>query len=199
MSRKLALCFVAPFFVVACSAATPVVTSPATQAPPRVTPVPAAATSSTFTSLLYDYSITLPAGWSAAAAMIHWDGASAPGNSDGSVDKLIGPQDLSAFAFAGPTALDLDAFVEDTIAWTIRDHGDTCPERTPQARERIMIGGQPGIFLAWACGILINQVITVHAGTAFTMVMRDPGVPTATDPQDRAILEELLDSVVFPS
>jgi hypothetical protein len=211
VSRKLALCFVAPFFVVACSgssgnpsqpgsaAATPGVTSPATQAPPTATAVPAAATPSTFTSQLYGYSVTLPAGWHAGAAMLRWDGASAPGHEDGTVDKLIGPATLGAFAFAGPTTLDLDGFAEDTIAWTIRDHADTCPEKKPAAREAIMVGGQPGIFLAWACGILINQAVTVHAGTAFTMVLRDPGVPTATDPQDRAILQDMLDSVVLPS
>ena len=131
--------------------------------------------------------------------MLRWDGASAPGDEDAAVDKLAGPSTLSAFVFAGPTNADLGEFVQSTIQWTVRDHGDTCPETTPEVTAPIEIGGKPGMYLAWNCGILINHAITVHDGMAFTMVMRDPGIPAATDQKDRALLQELVDAVTFGS
>jgi len=157
-----------------------------------------AATPTAFMSALYPYRVTLPAGWHAGAAIFRWDGASAPGSDDPSVDKFAGQETAAVFAFAGPTSDDLAAFVQHTIEWTVRDHGDTCPERTPEMRESIVIGGEPGTFLAWNCGILINQALAIHHGTAFTMVMRDLAVPAATDAGDRALFDQLLDAVVFP-
>jgi hypothetical protein len=202
---------IAGFMAAACTASSttaPSLIAAATSTPATapVTPAPRTASSagpnavetpSTFTSLLYRYSLTLPAGWHAGPAMLRWDGASAPGNEDAAVDRFGGPSTASAFVFAGPTAVDLDTLVKNTITWTVRDHGDTCTERTPEVREPIEIGGEPGTFLAWNCGILINHAITVHDGMAFTMVMRDPGVPAASDPTDRALLQELVDSVVL--
>jgi hypothetical protein len=170
-----------------------------TVAPTRSAAQAPAPTPSSFTSSLYGYSLTLPAGWSAGAAFLRWDGASAPGYHDPSVDKFGGSGTVSTFMFAGPTSDKLDAFVRHTIAWTVRDHGDTCPDTAPEASEPIDFGGTPGRLLAWNCGILINQALVVHDGSAYTMVMRDPGVPTATDEADRALLEQLLGSVVFGS
>ena len=158
----------------------------------------AAATPSTFTSPLYGYRLTLPAGWAAGAAVLRWDGLSQPGYEEPVVDKFGGPPSASAFAFAGSVTSGLDAFVQDRIKANARDHGDTCPT-TPEVNEPIQIGGQPGVFLAWNCGILINQAVTVHDGVGFAMTMRDMDVQAATNSEDRAILEALLDSVVFPS
>ena len=186
--------------LVATPAPPPAATTVATAAPTLEVPGPTAAeTPSTFMSLLYDYSITLPAGWHAGSAMLRWDGASAPGDDDPSVDKFAGPGTVSAFANAGPTSDDLDTFVRHTIEWTVRDHGDTCPATAPEVTEPIDFGGEKGHFLAWNCGILINQALLVRDGVAYTMVMRDPGVPAATDAADRALLQQLLDSVVFGS
>jgi len=175
-------------------------------APPSVaaaTPGPtstttAAETPSSFTSPLYGYSLTLPAGWRAGAAMTRWDGTSQPGYEDLAVDKFGGPVSASAFAFAAPVTFDLDAFVQDRINANARDHGDTCPP-TPEVNEPIEIGGEQGVFLAWNCGILINQAVIVHKGLGFAMTMRDRDLKAATNPADRAILEALLDSVIFPS
>jgi hypothetical protein len=167
------------------------------------TPRPAAsagavATPSSFTSPLYGYRLTLPAGWTAAPAILRWDGKTQPGSEEPVVDKFGGPRSASAFAFAAPVALDLAGFVQDRIAATARDHGDTCPTG-PEVDEPIMIDGQPGVFLAWNCGILINLALTVHGGTGFAMTMRDLGVRAATDPTDRALLDTLLASLAFPT
>lgn len=178
------------------------VTAAASQAPSAAFATPAATAASTpvsFTSLLYGYSIALPAGWSVGAAMLRWDGASAPGNDEGTVDKFVSPSTVSTFAYAGPIKADLDQFVKDNIAWTVRDHGDTCPATAPETTEPIQIGGEDGMLLSWNCGILINQALAIRDGTGFVFVMRDPGVQAATDATDRALLEDLLNSVTLPN
>jgi hypothetical protein len=210
MSSKLVLSFVALVFVAACSGSSvtpssPPVTAPSAASEPpsavAATPGPpwAAPTPVTFTSPLYAYSVTLPAGWNVGAAMLRWDGASAPSSDASQVDKFASPGPLSVFGFAAPLKSDLDAFVKDNIAWVVRDHGDTCPARTPENTERVKIGGEDGVLLSWDCGILINQALLIHRGNGYVFVMRDPDVHAATDANDRAILDALLGSVTLPS
>ena len=43
------------------------------------------------------------------------------------------------------------------------------------------------------------RAVTIRNDTGFVFVMRDTGVQAATDPDDRAIFETLLDSVKFPT
>jgi hypothetical protein len=210
MSKKPVLTFVALVAVAACSGpsaspssapASAAVTAAASQAPSVAVATPTtsvAASPSTFTSPLYGYTLTLPAGWSAGAAIFRWDGRSAAGHEEPEVDKFGGPPSASAWAFAAPVKLDLDGFVQDRIEANAREHGDTCPA-TPEVNEPIQIGGEPGVFLAWNCGILINQALIVHEGIGFCMLLRDLKVQAATDDADRALLEDLLNSVTFPS
>ena len=210
MPRRILSLVALPLALAACSTTGPAATHAATTSPsaqpastggapttaptPRPTVVP---TASAFTPALYGYELTVPAGWYAAPAIFKWDGASAPGDGDPTVDRLGGPGKASAFVFAAPTTSSLDGLVRDTIKWTVRDHGDTCPATTPDVTEPIRFGGEQAMFLGWNCGILINQVVAVHDGMAYTMVVRDPGVAAATDAADRALLEQLLNSVVF--
>ena len=170
--------------------------APAPTTAPAATVDPAA-TPTVFTSPLYGYSITLPAGWVSGAAILKWDGTAQSGHEEPEVDKFGGPPTASPWAFAGPVSLDLDGFVKDRIAANFRDHGDTCPE-DPEVNEPIQVGGRTGRFLAWNCGILINQAVTVRGGVGYSFLMRDFNVAAATDPMDRALFEQLLDSVVFP-
>lgn len=211
MSKKPVLFFVALVALAACSGqsggpssppATVAVTPEVTQAPTTAATVKPAATATspaTFTSPLYGYTITLPPDWAAGAAMLPWDGKSAPGHEEPTVDKFGGPQSATAWAQAAPVTVDLDRFVNDTIAWTVRDHGDTCPATAPEKTEPIEIGGEAGTLLSWDCGILINQALLVRNGTGYVFVMRDFAVPAATDPADRALFESLLNAVSFPS
>jgi hypothetical protein len=178
------------------------VTPEVTQAPTPVATVKPAATAAspvTFTSPLYGYTITLPPDWAVGAAILRWDGRSAPGHEEPTVDKFGGPPSASAWANAAPVTVDLDRFVKDNIAWTVRDHGDTCPATAPEKTEPIKIGGETGTLLSWDCGILINQALLVRNGTGYVFVMRDLAVQAATDPADRALLESLLNAVTFPS
>ena len=199
--------FAALVLVAACSGSSPSASSaPASQSPSAAvatavtTPSPSAtSTPLTYESPLYRYSIALPAGWSVGSARTRWDGASAPGDDFPSVDRFASPTTVSVFGYAGPVTTDLDQFVDDTIAWTVRDHGDTCPAAAPEATEPIQFGGEDGMLLSWDCGILINQALLIRDGTGFVFVMSDPGVQAATDATDRALLEGLLDSVTLPS
>lgn len=173
------------------------VTTPVPSAAPSASPTPAGPTS--FSSPLYRYSITLPAGWTSVASMVAWDGVSMPGHEDASVD-LFSPSvgSVAIWAFAGPVALDLAGFTKDRIVANHRDHGDTCPPPLPEVTQPIKIDGQPGTFLAWNCGILINLAITVHGGIGYVFAMRDMSVHAATDPTDRAILMSIVESAHLP-
>lgn len=112
-------------------------------------------------------------------------------------DQFLGHADTSSWAFAAQTTKGLRAYVKGTIEGTVEDHGDTCPAATPDAQHPIEIGGQPGTLLAWDCGLLINQAVTVQDGVGYFFGFRDPSVQAATDAADRKLFLELLDSVTF--
>jgi hypothetical protein len=157
---------------------------------------PAPATS--FTSPLYGYTLTVPAGWIAAPAVLPWDGDRQSGP-DAESDKLAGPDGVLSWVFAGPYAGKLDTFVQERIAANHRDHADTCPEVEPAVNEPVAIGAKSGVFVAWNCGAVINLAMTVRAGVAYVFVFRDLSIKASTDPADRALFQSILDSVVFPS
>jgi hypothetical protein len=183
------------------------VVGPGGSAPtPTVVPSPTVSPSATaspsgptvFTSPLYGYTVTVPAGWTSAPAIVRWDGRKQPGP-DAESDKFGGPESLSAWAFAGPFSGDLAAFVADRVVATARDHSDTCPVAEPEINEPLQIGGQSWVFLGWNCGALINYAGTVRAGVAYEFVFRDPAVKAATDPVDRALFLSILGSVELPT
>jgi hypothetical protein len=177
--------------------ASPVPSSPGPAATsPAVASPSSSVTATTFTSDTYGYSLTVPTGWTTVQATTAWDGHGAPGSDDPKSDQFVSPATASAWAYAAPTSLDSAAYAPDRIAGTYADHSDTCPA-TPEVQEPIEIGGEVGTFLAWDCGILINQAVIVHDGIGITFGLRDPGIHAATDPGDRATLEQILDSVRF--
>jgi hypothetical protein len=149
-----------------------------------------------FTSTVYPYSITLPAGWTVYPATAAWDGRGAPGDDAPDVDLFRLPLAASAFAFAAPTKDVLKAYVNDAVARNARFHGDTCPAE-PESIEPVKIGDESGALISWNCGILINLAVTVHAGTGFHFVFRDPAVHAATNAADKATFTALLSSVSF--
>ena len=176
--------------------------SPIATASPEPSPPGEAATApagpTRFTSPIYGYRVTIPAGWIAAEALIPWDGKRQPGP-DADVDKFAGPGQLSAFGFAGPFDGTLATFVTDRIAANARDHADTCPNPQPEINERLQLGDQQWVLIGWNCGAMINQAVTVRAGIAYAFTFRDLGIDAATDPADRALFMSILDSVELPS
>ena len=174
--------------------------SPAVVPSPTATPTSAPTVSgpTVFTSPLYRYTITVPAGWAVAPAIVRWDGKNAPGP-DADTDKFGGPERLSAFAFAGPVEGSLAAFVADRITATARDHADTCPVATPEINEQLQIGAQPWVLLGWDCGALINTAVTVRGGIGYVITFRDLAIQAATDPADLAIFRSMLDSIELPT
>jgi len=176
----------------ATSTPTPTVPPSASVVPSAAIPVPTA-----FTSPLYGYTATIPAGWAVAPAVLRWDGKNQPGP-DADTDKFGGPDQITLFAFAGSFTGDLDAFVTDRIAATHRDHSDTCPIAKPDVNQPFQIGGQAWVLLAWDCGGLINQAVTVHKGVAYSFVFRDLAIKAATDPADDRLFQSILQSVRLP-
>ncbi len=162
---------------------------------PSISPSPSVEPT-TFISETYGYSLTLQGGWTPVQASAVWDGKGSPGSDDAVADQFIGPAAASSWAFAAPTTRDLAAYVKGTIEGTVEDHGDTCPA-TPDAQVPVEIGGQPGKLLAWNCGILINQAVTVENGLGYFFGFRDPSVQAASDAADRKLFLELLRSVQF--
>ena len=161
-------------------------------------PFPSTMGPTTFTSPLYGYTVTVPAGWAASQALLRWDGTTQPGP-DAETDKFDLPGPLLVHAFAGRFSGDLDAFVADRIVANHRDHADTCPVAEPDDIEPTRINDQSWVILSWNCGALINQAVTVRDGIAYAFVFRDLAIEAATDPTDRAIFRSILDSVELPN
>jgi len=93
---------------------------------------------------------------------------------------------------------DLSGYATEVIARNAKFHGETCPPK-PESTEQTTVGSEPSAFIAWNCGILINLAVTLHQGTGYEFVFRDPGVHQATDPTDRATFDSILGSVSFGS
>ena len=177
---------------------TGIVSSPSASAGPIPTSS-APSSPKPFTSSRYGYSLTLPAGWTVSAATATWDGTGMPGPEDGTADWFFSGQSASSWVQAAPTKSDLQTYETERLAGQLRDHGDTCPKAaTPVDRENITIGGSPAVFLAFDCGLLINLALTVQNGIGYAFTFKDDGIPTATDSQDRAVFDSILESVVLP-
>jgi hypothetical protein len=172
--------------------------SPAAPATPAPTAVPTPATVPTaFTSRTYGYALTVPAGWIAIQASRTWDGISAVSHDSAEVDQFVMSDARAASGLAAPTSGDTKALVSKTISDTAKYHGDTCkPGATLQAP--VKVGSQPGILLAFDCGILINNAVVVANGIGYTFLFRDRSVHSPTDAADQAIFEAVLRSVRLP-
>jgi hypothetical protein len=157
---------------------------------------PAPSRGSTFTSAFYGYTVSLAVGWTSTAASTRWDGTGAPTSDNPSVDRFESGGTATAFAAGAPTTESLDTYVTRGIATNAQVHGDTCPAK-PDSVEPVAVGGEAGTLVSWNCGILINAGFTVHGGTGYRFVFRDPAIASATDPADKATFTAILASVVF--
>ena len=151
-----------------------------------------------FLSATYGYSLTPPAQWSSDQASERWNGQSGLDINSSQVDRFRSPTTDPAFwAVATPWRQSLAAFTSFAISWTSSFHGDSCTAQ-PNRRSPIIVDGQPGVLLAYDCGILINDAITVRGGVGYWFVFRDAGVQAATDPADHATFMGILKSVRLP-
>jgi hypothetical protein len=151
----------------------------------------------TFRSRTYAYSMTLPPEWTAIQAYDTWDGKGFLSSESGRVDKFTGTSFASSWGVAAPWRRGLAAYARYLVAWNARFHGDTCPAK-PHTNSPITVGGEPGVLLAYDCGILINIAGTVHDGVGYWFGFRDPSVQAATDPADRRAFLQILGSVHLP-
>ena len=183
---------------VAVVAAVIIATRPAPPVGSHPTPMPR--TSSTFTSKLYAYSISVPPGWTALPAVQRWDGTGAPDIQDFTIDLFESPQRTARAVLltAAPTSKDLAAYVAAGITTGYLAHRDTCPAaQHPESVESITVGGEPAKLVSMNCGILINVAFAVHDGMGYRFLFRDEGVQAATDPADKATFIAMLASVEF--
>ena len=153
-------------------------------------------TSKTFLSKAYGYTVTVPADFTPRQAYAKWDGESELDGDSALVDLLGQPGETKGmFVAAAPTKRDLAADTAFAITFNAHYHGDYCPNRP--TRGRVTVGGQPGVLLAYNCGILVNHVVTVYHGVEYWFVFVDRGVDAATDPTDHATFVKMLSSVRF--
>lgn len=191
--------FAAVTLVASCSGSTSAPTSASTRGASATLSPSSAAAHTTFTSAKYGYTVTLPAQWSAAPALQRWDRRSGLSLDSPEVDQFFSSvTGRGSFAVAGRWNGDLAAYTTFLIAFTHRTHGDTCPPK-PNTKSPVTIGGQPGVLLAYNCGILINMAATVRHGVGYQFVFRDSGVSAASDPADHAVFLKMLRSVRFLS
>jgi hypothetical protein len=150
-----------------------------------------------FTSATYGYRVPLPAEWTTIQALDKWDGQSGLTFDYSAQVDQFGSASTAVFAVAAHWKRDLAAYTRFWIVWNARYHGEHCPP-APNTRNPITIGGQPGVLLAYNCGILINIAATVHSGVGYSFSFRDLGVQAATDPTDHATFLNILRSVQLP-
>jgi len=150
-----------------------------------------------YTSGLYGYSLTLPAGWQVVPASTRWDGISdPPGHDEPTVDQMSGPESAVAWAFSTPPITrDLRAHASERIAADAKAH--PCP-KTPATTDKITIDGQPGLLMSRDCGILVLTALTIRHGTGFLFYLQDSAIHSASYPPDEAILTAMLASVHLP-
>jgi len=167
-------------------------TPQASSASQSIAPKPTA-----FTSTTYGYTLTVPAGLTSRQAFAKWDGESELNGDSAEVDLIGDPGDTSGvWAAAAPSKRDLVAETAYAITWNAHYHGDYCPQR-PDITTRITVGGQPGVLLAYNCGILVNTAVTVAHGVDYWFVFVDRSVAAATTPTDHATFMKILSSVQF--
>ncbi len=183
------------------SAASTMATSPSPIATPSVSQPEspsAEPTASTYTSSLYGYSLTLPAGWQVVPASIRWDGISDPGHDEPTVDQMSGPSGpsiVAAWAFSLPVTKDLRGYAADRVAADATVH--PCP-KTAATTTQITIDGTPGLLMARDCGILVLGALTIQKSKAFLFYLQDSSIHSATDPADEATFASMLASVRLP-
>ena len=158
----------------------------------------ASAAPGTFTSATYGYTLTPPTQWTSTQASGKWDGQSGLDIDSPQVDSFRSPSASPVFwAVATHWQQSLAAFTSFAISWTTSFHGDSCTAE-PNRRTPITVGGQPGVLLAYDCGVLINNAVTVDHGVGYWFVFKDDAVQAATDPGDHATFMHVLTSIRFP-
>jgi hypothetical protein len=115
---------------------------------------------SSFTSSLYPYRLTLPGGWSAATAGGDVDGYQSP---DGVLMLTVG----SGQPEPGQT-------VADRVAANRASEFPGC-QTDPATDRTIAIGGEEGILWSFICGDAFGLgANTIHAGTGYRLTVRAP-------------------------
>jgi hypothetical protein len=176
----------------------PASTTPTIATPPDTTAVPTIEpTAFAFSSALYGYSATAPAGWQAVPGFLRWDGTGSPGHDASEVDKLVAPNGIDGtmiFAISAPTAKSVDAYLSERVDAAAAAHG-SCPIESTAS---VAVSGHPGRLVRTFCSVLIVLVVAVDAGVGYQFTLRDATAKGAGDPDDAALLDAFLRSVRLP-
>ena len=158
---------------------------------------PTASSQEAFVSSHYGYSIT-STDWKGTQATTAWDGTGAPGDTDPSVDTLVGPKGQLAWAFGEPTTASLQKFTAASRKVDATVH--PCPVK-PETTDTISVGGERAILDDEHCppgnGAYVILAYVVHSGHGY--VFFTFSTPPDTETFTRRWFTSLLKDVSFPS
>jgi|1186.fasta_scaffold01366_6 hypothetical protein len=163
------------------------------QTAPSTTPS-SAAQAEPFVSQHYRYRVNAK-NWIGTQAPSTWDGKSATGDGDPTVDVLYGPRVRRVWAVSAPTTHTLQASAVALRKTNAKAH--PCP-KTPEEIHTRRIDGEPAIVDATHCppsgGVFALNAMVKHNGRIYLFFTYDqPGREAAM----RIWFSELLDSVSF--
>jgi hypothetical protein len=209
-SSRAAPVILAVLLVAGCaSSGSPGASSPPNSTSPIATSGPSAQGAPTlFTSTLYGYSVTLPAGWRVVRAQTAWDGTGSPTYDAPVVDQLIAPESTGrctrvftcgplAWVLAAPTTKGLTEFAKEQDA-AAAEH--SCPA-SPEKAEQVTIDSQAGLLETNHCpataGALTLSAVTIRGGIGYLINLVDLSSDPTAEPADRSDFLALLGTVHF--
>ena len=161
--------------------------SPGASAPPSRASGTTAPAARVFTSLLYGYTVALPAGWSAQPGQ-RWGGTGAPSP----VDVFRGQPNVAAWAFAVPRPASPAAYAS-AITQTAAQL--PCPAAL-QSSQAVTIDGVRAVLIGMHCpaqgGLLMLTAVTTHGQTTLVITFEDSSGISSAEQVDRAAFREFL-------
>lgn len=163
----------------------PLTDSPGGSAPSSRTSGAAAA--HLFTSRLYGYTVTLPAGWSGQQGQ-RWPATGAPSP----VDVFRGLPYVAAWAFAVPRPTSPAAYAGELTRTAAQL---PCPA-APQTSQAVTIGGVPAVLMGMRCpargGALMLTAVTTSGQSTLLITFEDSSGISSAERADRAVFRGFL-------
>jgi hypothetical protein len=189
IKRLFVIVVVAAVFMAACS--------DTTADPSSGSPGPTTVTSSStieFVSERYGFGVTLPEDWSAADALVDWDGGRLQSLSSTAFARFTEPttdRTLVAGAAPVPTGMELAEWQAAMVRATPR----MCPDPSPI--DETTLGGEPALAWTHTCtdGYDVNKLATLHGGRGYIIFLASHAAND--DAEDRRIFESIASSFRF--
>ena len=188
--RALVLALIAIATVVAAAACGSSGGEPAAQA---VTTTRPPARAETFMSEQYGFRVTLPEDWSAADALVDWDGKRLQGLDSPVFARFAGPAGRTLVAASAPIAKGME--LAEWRAAMVRAAPAVCSESSMV--EETTLGGEAALAWAAACrdGYDVNKLAALHGRRGYIILLAS--LTDNDDAEDRRVFESMRSSFRF--